>query len=112
MFKVRVIWVLYQTNYQVAVSIADDEYRARFEKEWNVKINPIAGDTQTRTFEKIETGDVKALYIIGENPLMADVHMNHTRKLLEKLDLLIVQDLFLTETAELADVVLTCKIMG
>ena len=93
-------------------SIADDEYRGRFEKEWNVKINPIAGDTQTRTFEKIETGDVKALYIIGENPLMADVHMNHTRKLLEKLDLLIVQDLFVTETAELADVVLPARSWG
>lgn len=95
-----------------SVSITNDEYRARFEEAWNVKINPIAGDTQTRTFEKIETGDVKALYIIGENPLMADVHMNHTRTLLEKLDLLIVQDLFLTETAELADVVLPARSWG
>lgn len=93
-------------------SITDDEYRARFEKAWNVKINPVVGDTQTRTFEKIENGTAKALYVIGENPLMADVHMNHTRKLLEQLDLLIVQDLFLTETAELADVVLPARSWG
>lgn len=95
-----------------SVNIANDEYRARFEKAWNIKINSIAGDTQTRAFEKMENGAVKALYIIGENPLMADVHMNHTRKILEKLDLLIVQDLFLTETAELADVVLPARSWG
>lgn len=93
-------------------SITDNEYRARFEKGWKVKINSVVGDTQTRTFEKIESGKAKALYIIGENPLMADVHMNYTRKLLEKLDLLIVQDLFLTETAELADVVLPARSWG
>ena len=66
-----------------AVSITNDEYRARFEKAWNVKINPITGDTQTRTFEKMEHGDIKALYIVGENPIVADVHMNHTKKLFE-----------------------------
>lgn len=95
-----------------AVSLTNDDYRARFEKAWNVKINPIAGDTQTRTFERMELGEVKALYVIGENPLMADVHMNHTKKILEKLDLLIVQDIFLTETALLADVVLPARSWG
>jgi formate dehydrogenase (NADP+) alpha subunit len=95
-----------------AVSIVDDEKRARFEARWGVEINPIAGDTQTRTFDRMETGAVKALYVIGENPLMADVHMNHTRKLLENLDLLVVQDIFLTETAQLADVVLPAKSWG
>lgn len=95
-----------------SVSLANDEYRARFEKAWNVEINPISGDTQTRAFEKMERGAVKALYCIGENPLMADVHMNHTRQLLEKLDLLIVQDIFLTETAKLADVVLPARSWG
>jgi formate dehydrogenase (NADP+) alpha subunit len=95
-----------------AVSLTNDEYRARFEKSWNVKINPMSGDTQTRTFEKMENGDVKALYVIGENPIVADVHMNHTKKLFENLDLLIVQDLFLTETAELADVVLPARSWG
>ncbi|MDF2903372.1 MAG: formate dehydrogenase subunit alpha [Bacillus sp. (in: firmicutes)] len=95
-----------------AVSLADDEYRARFEAHWGVNINPMAGDTQTRTFDRIESGAVKALYVIGENPLMADVHMNHTKKLLENLDLLVVQDIFLTETALLADVVFPAKSWG
>ena len=94
------------------VNLTNDEYRGRFEKAWNVKINPMSGDTQTRTFEKMENGDVKALYVIGENPIMADVNMNHTKKLFENLDLLIVQDLFLTETAELADVVLPARSWG
>ncbi len=89
--------------------VSSQVHREMFEKEWQVSINPHAGDTQTRTFEKMESGEVKALYVIGENPLMADVHMSHTKKLLEKLDLLIVQDIFLTETAELADVVLPAR---
>lgn len=89
-----------------AMSLANVEYRARYEKEWNVTLNPHAGDTQTRTFDRLEAGELKALYVIGENPLVADVHMNHTKKLMEKLDLLIVQDIFLTETAQYADVVL------
>lgn len=95
-----------------AKSIADAGYRERFEKHWGVNINPQAGDTQTRTFERMEKGEVKGLYIIGENPLLADVHMNHTRKLLDNLDLLVVQDIFLTETAKMADVVLPAKSWG
>ncbi|MBL4953940.1 molybdopterin-dependent oxidoreductase [Neobacillus sp. YIM B02564] len=95
-----------------AMSLANDEFRARYEKEWNVTLNPIAGDTQTRTFDRIEMGDLKALYIIGENPLLADVNMNHTKTLFKKLDLLIVQDIFLTETAKLADVVLPARSWG
>lgn len=95
-----------------ATSLLDDDYRSRFETSWNVKISKKVGDTQTRTFDKIETGEVKAMYVIGENPLLADVHMNHTRMLLEKLDLLIVQDIFLTDTAEMADVVLPAKSWG
>jgi formate dehydrogenase (NADP+) alpha subunit len=50
--------------------------------------------------------------VIGENPLQADVHMNHTKKIFEKLDLLIVQDIFLTETAKIADIVLPARSWG
>lgn len=89
-----------------AMSIVKEENRLRYEKEWKVTLNKEVGDTQTRTFDRLEAGELKVMYVIGENPLLADVHMNHTKKLLEKLDLLIVQDIFLTETAELADVVL------
>ncbi len=95
-----------------AMSLTNDEFRTRYEKEWNVVLNPQAGDTQTRTFDRLEMGELKALYIIGENPLLADVHMNHTKTLFEKLDLLIVQDIFLTETAKMADVVLPAKSWG
>ncbi len=99
MFKVQVIWDVCRTNCLERVSLTNDEYRARFEKAWNVKINPMSGDTQTRTFEKMENGDVKALYIIGENPLMADVHMNHTKKLFEKLDLVNCSRYFLNRNS-------------
>lgn len=93
-------------------SILDDAYRERFENHWGVKINSNIGDTQTRTFERMENGDLKALYIIGENPLLADVNMNHTKEILKRLDLLVVQDIFLTETARMADVVLPAKSWG
>lgn len=95
-----------------SADLSNEGYRSRYEQAWNVTLNPKIGDTQTRTFDRMETGEIKALYVIGENPLIADVHMNHTKKLLEKLDLLIVQDIFLTETAELADVVLPSRSWG
>lgn len=95
-----------------AMSLANDEFRARYEKEWNVELNPQPGDTQTRTFDRLEMGELKALYIIGENPLLADVNMNHTKTLFEKLDLLVVQDIFMTETARMADVVLPARSWG
>lgn len=95
-----------------AMSITNDAYRRRFEKAWKVKLNSRVGDTQTRTFDKLEAGELKALYVIGENPILADVHMNHTKKLLQKLDLLIVQDIFFTEMADIADVVLPAQSWG
>lgn len=91
------------------VFLTNDAYRERFEKAWNVSINKEVGNTQTRTFERMELDEVKALYVIGENPLMADVHLNHTRKLFDHLDFLVVQDIFLTETAKVADVVLPAR---
>lgn len=95
-----------------AMSITNEGYRSRYEKAWNVTLNPQVGDTQTRTFDRLEEGEIKALYVIGENPILADVHMNHTKKLFEKLDLLIVQDIFFTEMAEIADVVLPAQSWG
>ena len=94
------------------MSITNEAFRSRYEKAWNVTLNPQVGDTQTRTFDRIEAGELKALYVIGENPILADVHMNHTKKLLEKLDLLIVQDIFFTDMAEIADVVLPAQSWG
>ena len=56
--------------------------------------------------EAAERGNLKALYIMGENPMVTDPDTNHVRHCLQNLDLLVVQDIFLTETAQLADVVL------
>lgn len=85
------------------------ENRAIYEDRWGVKLNPYVGKTQTTILEKMTEGKMKGLYIIGENPVLADVHQTYTVKALKNLDFLVVQDIFLTETAELADVVLPAK---
>jgi formate dehydrogenase major subunit len=84
----------------------DDAARARFEAAWGVPIAPHAGRTITQQFDAMERGEMTALYVIGENPAASEADNARTRRLLEGLDTLIVQDLFLTRTAELADVVL------
>lgn len=91
------------------IPLADEPYRNKIEKMWGREINPDVGKTQTGMLEKMEDGSMKALYVIGENPIVADVHQNHTTELFKKLDFLVVQDLFMTETALLADVVLPAK---
>jgi len=85
--------------------VADETIRSKFEKAWGKPLSPDPGLTLTVVGEKVTAGEVKALYIMGENPMMTDADLNHLGKELEKLDLLIVQDIFMTETAKLADVV-------
>jgi formate dehydrogenase alpha subunit len=80
--------------------------RQKFEKAWGVKLPDKNGLTATEMTGAALAGKLKALYIMGENPVMSDPDMNHTMKALNKLDFLVVQDIFMTETAELADVVL------
>ena len=84
----------------------DADARARFEAAWGVPIEPRYGWTITQQFDAMERGDLTALYVIGENPASSEADNQRTRRLLEGLDTLIVQDIFLTRTAELADVVL------
>jgi predicted molibdopterin-dependent oxidoreductase YjgC len=84
----------------------DAEARARFEAAWGVPIAPRYGWTLTQMFEAMERRELSAAYVIGENPASSEADNQHTVELLEGLDCLIVQDLFLTATAELADVVL------
>jgi predicted molibdopterin-dependent oxidoreductase YjgC len=84
----------------------DHEARARFEQAWGVTIQPRYGWHLTQMFEAMERGDLKALYVVGENPAQSEADAAHTLHLLEGLDHLVVQDIFLTRTAELADVVL------
>ena len=80
--------------------------REKFEKHWGVKLPPHKGWHLSQMFEAIERGELRALYVIGENPLQSEADQNHARHLLESLDFLVAQDMFLTKTAELADVVL------
>ncbi len=84
----------------------DHEARARFEQAWGVHIQPRYGWHLTQMFEAMERGELRTLYVVGENPAQSEADAKHTRKLLESLDHIVVQDIFLTRTAELADVVL------
>src|SRR5437899_3728782 len=80
--------------------------REKFEKHWGVKLPPHKGWHLSQMFEAMERGELRALYVIGENPLQSEADQNHARHLLESPDFLVAQDMFLTKTAELADIVL------
>ena len=84
----------------------DAEARARFEAAWGCTIVPRYGWNLTQMFEAMERGELRTLYVIGENPAQSEADIKHTRELLAGLDFLVVQDILLTKTAELADVVL------
>lgn len=86
-----------------------DSIRARFESAWGVTISGTPGFNQTQMFEAMDRGELKGLYVIGENPVDSDANGNHVRQLLQQLDMLVVQDIFLTATAQMADVVLPAK---
>jgi predicted molibdopterin-dependent oxidoreductase YjgC len=81
-------------------------FRAKFEKYWGVSVPPVKGWHLSQMFEAMERGDLQALYVIGENPLQSEADQNHARHLLEGLEFMVCQDIFLTKTGELADVVL------
>jgi formate dehydrogenase major subunit len=91
------------TGYQPVVN---DEARAKFEKAWGVTLPPKPGITIVETLNAAHEGKVKALYVMGENPMLSDPDLNHAKEALNHLDLLIVQDILLSETAEIAHVVL------
>jgi formate dehydrogenase alpha subunit len=87
--------------------VTDAAAKDKFEKAWGVKgISDKVGATVTMVPNLALEGKVKALYIMGENPMVSDPNISHVEKGLKALDFLVVQDIFLTETAQLADVVL------
>jgi formate dehydrogenase major subunit len=86
--------------------VLDDEARAKFEAAWNASIPPQYGLHLTGMFEAMEDGELRAAYIVGENPAQGEADQQRAQRLLAGLDHLVVQDLFLTQTAQLADVVL------
>lgn len=85
--------------------VDDEASRKRFENLWKTKLSPSPGIPLTEIMDAVLENKLKALYIMGENPAVSEPDINHTIKALESLDLLIVQDIFMTETAKLAHVV-------
>jgi formate dehydrogenase major subunit len=83
-----------------------EENRAKFEKLWGVELDPKPGLTVVEIVDAIHRSEIKGMYIMGENPAMSDPDVSHARAALEMLDHLVVQDIFLTETAMYADIVL------
>ena len=92
--------------YPAYQQVNNEDARKRFETAWRVKLSAKPGLTLMEIMAAAGRGDIKALYIMGENPLLSDPDLKHVEKELRNLDLLIVQDIFLTETAQMADVVL------
>jgi predicted molibdopterin-dependent oxidoreductase YjgC len=86
--------------------LGDDVARARYERAWGVSIPPKPGMHLSQMFDAMNAGTLRALYCIGENPAESEANATHARHLLEGLDHLVVQDIFRTATADLADVVL------
>ncbi|MEE4274699.1 MAG: formate dehydrogenase subunit alpha [Thermoleophilia bacterium] len=91
------------TGYQ---AVGDPDAQRRFNEAWGVTLAEESGLTVTEAFDAMADGRVRALYVMGENPLLSDPDQTHVEQALRGLDFLVVQDIFLSETAELADVVL------
>jgi formate dehydrogenase alpha subunit len=87
--------------------VANKDVLKRFKESWDLKKLPATpGQTLTEIMESAHKGTIKGLFILGENPMVSDPDTSHVEKALEHLDFLVVQDIFLTETAAMADVVL------
>jgi formate dehydrogenase major subunit len=87
-------------------SVEDAQIRAKYELAWNTKLDPKRGLTVVEIMNAVHADVVKGMYIMGENPAMSDPDLNHAREALAHLEHLVVQDIFLTETAAYADVIL------
>ncbi|MFC1908279.1 formate dehydrogenase subunit alpha [Chloroflexota bacterium] len=87
-------------------SVADAAIKEKFEVAWKCSLDPSPGKVLTEIIPAAGKGEIKAIYIMGENPVLSDPDATHVTKALSNLEFLVVQDMFLTETAQLADVVL------
>ena len=86
--------------------IADPKAREKFAAAWNSPVPDWIGKTLVEITDAAHEGEIKAIYVLGENPILSDPDVNKTTEALKRLELLVVQDIFLTETAALAHVVL------
>jgi len=91
------------TGYQ---PVADEAANKKFSEAWGRPLPNKPGLTILEMFNGIDEGKIKALYVVGENPMVTDPDLHHVEAALKKLDIFIVQDIFLTETAKFADIVL------
>lgn len=91
------------TGYQ---KVAEPGIRKKYEKAWSAKLPERPGYTLIDMIDRANAGKLKALYIMGENPLMSDPDINHLKKVMKKIDFIVVQDIFPNETSEFSDVVL------
>ena len=94
---------MFYPDYQ---SVENPDVRAKFEGLWQTSLDPKRGLTVVEIMDAVHAGHIKGMYIMGENPAMSDPDVEHARAALAHLEHLVVQDLFLTETAKYADVVL------
>ena len=94
---------MYFTDYR---SVEAPDVRGVFEAAWGVALPPVEGLTTIEIADAVGRGDLRAMFIMGENPLMSDPDLNAAREHFNHIDFLAVQDIFMTETAEIADVVL------
>ena len=94
---------MFYPDYQ---SVSDPAKQSKFEKLWGGSLDPERGLTVVEIMDAVHDGDIRGMYIMGENPAMSDPNAHHVREAFAKLDHLVVQEIFLTETAFFADVVL------
>ena len=93
----------FYTTYQ---PVTDADVRASFERAWHVPLPDKPGLTTTEMVDGVLSGEVKAWYVMGENPLMSEPHLTHARHAVEQLEFFVAQDIFMNETSVYADVLL------
>ncbi len=86
--------------------VIDPKVREKFQQAWGCDLSDTLGITHTEIIDAVHDGTIKSLYLIGENPVLSEANASHAEEALKRTEFLVVQDIFLTETAELADVVL------
>nr|MCR5405198.1 formate dehydrogenase subunit alpha [Lachnospiraceae bacterium] len=94
------------TDYPGYQKVDNEEVRKKFEKAWGVSLNPTPGLKATEVFPAAIEGRIHGLYICGEDPVVTDPDSHHVIKALESLDFFVIQELFMTKTAQYADVIL------
>jgi formate dehydrogenase alpha subunit len=96
-------------NYPGYIPVTNEDNRRKVAKVWNIqfeKLNPVPGKTTVEIMKAVHDKKIRALYVMGENPVITDPNLNHVEEALNDIDFLVVQDIFLTETAKFAHVVL------